>query len=91
MARYKGVIYKAQIKNYHCKGDKEIMEFKINEKNLERIQKLYELTGESMCEEVVNRYITRMLDQEETIRNIEEAKKTLDDLKKNFKFQRVIY
>lgn len=67
------------------------MEIKISENNLERMQQLYGLNEESTCEEVINRYIEIMLNQEETMQKIESEQKILDGLKKKLKTQRTIF
>lgn len=67
------------------------MEIKISENNLERIQQLYGINEESMCEDVINTYIGIMLKQEETMQQIESEQKILDGLKKKLKTQRTIF
>lgn len=67
------------------------MEIKISENNLERIQQLYGINEESMCEDVINIYIGIMLKQEETMQQIESEQKILDGLKKKLKTQRTIF
>lgn len=67
------------------------MEIKISENNLERIQQLYGINEESMCEDVINIYIGNMLDQEQMIQQIEEEQKKLDTLKNNLKSKRIFW
>lgn len=67
------------------------MEIKISENNLERIQQLYGINEESMCDDVINTYIGIMLKQEETMQQIESEQKILDGLKKKLKTQRTIF
>ena len=67
------------------------MEIKISENNLERIQQLYGINEESMCEDVINIFIGIMLKQEETMQQIESEQKILDGLKKKLKTQRTIF
>ena len=67
------------------------MEIKISEKNLERMQQLYGINEESMREAVINMYIGTMLNQEETMQQIESEQKILDGLKKKLKTQRTIF
>lgn len=67
------------------------MEIKISEKNLERMQQVYELNEESMCEAVINGYIENLIEQEQMIQQIEEEQKKLDALKNKLQRNRTVW
>lgn len=67
------------------------MEIKISAKNLERMQQVYELNEESMCEAVINGYIGNLIEQEQMIQQIEEEQKKLDALKNKLQRNRTVW
>ena len=67
------------------------MEIRISEKNLERMQQVYELNEESMCEAVINGYIGNLIEQEQMIQQIEEEQKKLDALKNKLQRNRTVW